>query len=188
MTTLCCTGTPALGLLWEINSHRGQKKKSSCHWSSGIHSRKKPFSGVLAMSLPLRFLRDACRLGALCAAILCTLVLSARGTEPADEGLPPPIPAPVISAKKYIVGVAPGPPFNIHDPDGSWTGISVELWQQIANELHIDFEFRETNLSGNFDGLAQGWLDIAVGPLTTTKHPNKTLAFTTPYFPSSTPF
>jgi polar amino acid transport system substrate-binding protein len=130
-------------------------------------------------------LRDAYGLGALCAGILCTLLLSARGTEPADEGLPPPLPAPSISPKKYIVGVAPGPPFNIHDPDGSWTGISIELWQQIANELHIDFEFRETNLSGNFDGLAQGWLDIAVGPLTITERREEICDFTHAYFSSS---
>jgi polar amino acid transport system substrate-binding protein len=137
------------------------------------------------MSLLLRFLRDACGLGAFCAVILGALVLSVRGTEPADEGLPPPIPAPTISAKKYIVGVAPGPPFNIRDPDGSWTGISVELWRQIANELHIDFEFRETNLSGNFDGLAQGWLDIAVGPLTITERREEICDFTHAYFSSS---
>lgn len=137
------------------------------------------------MSSPLWFFRDAWGLGAQCAAILCSLVLSARGTQAADEGLPPPIPAPAISIKKYIVGVAPGPPFNIHGPDGLWTGISIELWRQIANELHIDFEFRETNLNGNFDGLAQGWLDIAVGPLTITERREEICDFTHAYFSSS---
>jgi polar amino acid transport system substrate-binding protein len=123
--------------------------------------------------------------GAHCAAVLCTLVLSVRGTEPADQGLPPPIPAPVIPKKKYIVGVAPGPPFNILDPDGTWTGISVELWREIANDLSIDFEFRETNLSGNFDGLAQGWLDISVGPLTITERREEVCDFTHAFFSSS---
>jgi polar amino acid transport system substrate-binding protein len=123
--------------------------------------------------------------GAHCAAaILCALALSARGLEPGDQGLPPPIPAPAIPKQKYIVGVAPGPPFNIHDPDGTWTGISVELWREIANELGIDFEFRETNLSGNFDGLAEGWLDIAVGPLTITQRREEICDFTHAYFSS----
>ena len=123
--------------------------------------------------------------GAHCAAaILCALALSARGLEPSDQGLPPPIPAPPIPKQKYIVGVAPGPPFNIHDPDGTWTGISVELWREIANELGIDFEFRETNLSGNFDGLAEGWLDIAVGPLTITQRREEICDFTHAYFSS----
>ena len=101
-----------------------------------------------------------------------------RGIESADQALPAPFPAPVIPKKKYIVGIAPGPPFNIHDPDGTWTGISVELWREIANELGIDFEFRETNLNGNFDGLAQGWLDVAIGPLTITERREEICDFT----------
>ena len=116
-------------------------------------------------------------LAAHCGAILCALALSARGVQPADKNLPSPIPAPVVPKQKYIVGIAPGPPFNIHDPDGTWTGISVELWREIADELGIDFEFRETNLSGNFDGLAQGWLDFAVGPLTITERSRGGLRF-----------
>jgi polar amino acid transport system substrate-binding protein len=123
--------------------------------------------------------------GAHCAAaILCALALSARGLEPVDQTLPHPLPAPVIPKQKYIVGVAPGPPFNIHDADGTWTGISVELWREIANELGMDFEFRETNLSGNFDGLAEGWLDIAVGPLTVTQRREEICDFTHAYFSS----
>ena len=123
-------------------------------------------------------------LGARCAAVLCSFALSAAGIEPGDESLPPPIPAPVIPKQKYFVGVAPGPPFNIHDPNGTWTGISVELWREIADELHIDFEFRETNLSGNFDGLAQGWLDLAIGPLTITERREEVCDFTHAYFSS----
>jgi polar amino acid transport system substrate-binding protein len=123
-------------------------------------------------------------LAARCGAILCALALSARGVQPADKDLPPSIPAPVLPKQKYIVGVAPGPPFNIHQPDGSWTGISVELWREIANELGISFEFHETNLSGSFDGLTQGWLDFAVGPLTITEAREEVCDFTHAYFSS----
>jgi polar amino acid transport system substrate-binding protein len=127
-------------------------------------------------------LRDRC---GLVSAILCALALSVRGIEPAEQNLPPPIPAPVVAKQKYIVGIAPGPPFNIHDPDGTWTGISVELWREIANQLQIEFEFRVTNLSGSFDGLAQGWLDVAVGPLTITERREEICDFTHAYFSSS---
>jgi polar amino acid transport system substrate-binding protein len=124
-------------------------------------------------------------LAARCGAILCVLALSARGVQPADKNLPPPIPVPVVPKQKYIVGVAEGPPFNIRHPDGSWTGISVELWREIADELGLNFEFRETNLSGSFDGLAQGWLDFAVGPLTITEAREEVCDFTHAYFSSS---
>ena len=123
--------------------------------------------------------------GALCAALLCSLALFLKGAEPQEERLPPSLPAAPIPKQRLIVGVAVGPPFNMKKADGSWTGISVELWRQIAKELGVDFEFRETNLEGNFAGLAQGWLDVAVGPLTITEEREEVCDFTHAYFASS---
>ena len=123
--------------------------------------------------------------GARYAAVLCSLALAAGGLAAADERLSPALPTPVVTKQKFIVGIASGPPFNIRDPDGTWTGISVELWREIADELRIDFEFRETNLSGNFDGLAQGWLDLAIGPLTITERREEVCDFTHSYFSST---
>jgi polar amino acid transport system substrate-binding protein len=120
-----------------------------------------------------------------CAAVLCFLVLSVSGAEPLAENLPQPIPTAPIPKQKLIVGVAVGPPFNIQNPDGSWTGISVELWRQIAKELGLDFEFHDTNLVGNFAGLAEGWLDVSVGPLTITERREEICDFTHSYFTSS---
>ena len=110
--------------------------------------------------------------------VLCFLVLSVSGAEPPAENLPAPLPIPAIPKQKLVVGVAVGPPFNIQNADGSWTGISVELWRQIAKELGVDFEFRETNLAGNFAGLAEGWLDVSVGPLTSTERRVEVCDFT----------
>ena len=119
-----------------------------------------------------------------CAVVLCFLVLSVSEAEPPAENLPPALPTAAIPKQKLIVGVAVGPPFNIQNADGSWTGISVELWRQIAKELGIDFEFRETNLAGNFAGLAEGWLDVSVGPLTITERREEVCDFTHAYFVS----
>lgn len=137
------------------------------------------------MSRSFRPLREYCGLAAHCTAILCALALSVTASEPLDQSLPSPIPAPGATKQKIVVGVAPGPPFNIHDRDGTWSGISIQLWREIADDLKIDFEFRETNLSGNFDGLAQGWLDVAVGPLTITERREEVCDFTHAYFASS---
>jgi polar amino acid transport system substrate-binding protein len=118
------------------------------------------------------------------AAVLCLLVLSMSGAERLDENLPPQLPTAPIPKQNLIVGVAVGPPFNIQNADGSWTGISVELWRQIAKQLGVDFEFRETNLTGNFAGLAEGWLDVSVGPLTITERREEVCDFTQAYFVS----
>jgi polar amino acid transport system substrate-binding protein len=120
----------------------------------------------------------------LCVAFLCSLALSARAAEAPEENLPPGVPTAPIAKQKIIVGVAVSPPFNIRNADGSWTGISVELWQEIAKALNIDFEFRETNLVGNFAGLAQGWLDVSVGPLSITERREEVCDFTHAYYAS----
>jgi polar amino acid transport system substrate-binding protein len=118
------------------------------------------------------------------AAVLGLLVLSASGAERLDENLAPPLPTAPIPKQKLIVGVAVGPPFDIQNADGSWTGISVELWRLIAKQLGLDFEFRETNLTGNFAGLTEGWLDVSVGPLTITQRREEVCDFTHAYFVS----
>jgi polar amino acid transport system substrate-binding protein len=137
------------------------------------------------MSLSLRLLRTSCMLSALSAVIVSAFALSVKAIDPADQDLPAPIPTPAIPNKKYVVGIAPGPPFNILDRAGNWTGISVELWREIAEELGLNFEFRETNLIGNFDGLNQGWLDVAIGPLTITERREEICDFTHSYFYSN---
>jgi polar amino acid transport system substrate-binding protein len=119
-----------------------------------------------------------------CAAVLCFLVLSAGGVESPDEKLPAELPTTPIPKQKLIVGVAVSPPFNIRNADDSWTGISIELWREIAKELGIDFEFRETNITGIFAGLAQGWLDVSVGPLSITERLEEVCDFTHAYFAS----
>jgi polar amino acid transport system substrate-binding protein len=123
--------------------------------------------------------------GAFSALALCVIALSSNGAEPPDEKLPTPFATAPIPNRKLIVGVAPGPPFNIHNADGTWSGISIDLWQQIAKELKIDFEFRETDLTGNFVGLAEGWIDVAVGPLTITSRREEICDFTGAYYSSS---
>jgi polar amino acid transport system substrate-binding protein len=124
-------------------------------------------------------------LPAICFSVLCSLTLSLKGAGSPEENLATPLPNAAIPKQKLIVGVAVGPPFNIKNADGSWTGISVELWRQIAKELGIDFEFQETNLFGNFSGLTQGWLDVAVGPLTITEQREEICDFTHSYFVSN---
>jgi hypothetical protein len=45
-----------------------------------------------------------------------------------------------------IVGTKEAPPFAMKGADGKWTGISIELWQDLAAQLKLDYRFREMNL------------------------------------------
>jgi polar amino acid transport system substrate-binding protein len=122
---------------------------------------------------------------AVCSSVLCALAMLTHAAEPPVETLPSPLANPPLAKKKLIVGLAEGPPFDIRQPDGSWTGISVELWRSIAKELNLDYEFRETTLSGTFSGLVEGWLDVSVDPLTITAQREEVCDFTHAYFSTS---
>jgi ABC-type amino acid transport substrate-binding protein len=50
--------------------------------------------------------------------------------------------SPTPTWHKLTVGVYRAAPFNIRQADGSWTGISVDLWREIAADLKVDFEWR----------------------------------------------
>jgi polar amino acid transport system substrate-binding protein len=84
------------------------------------------------------------------------------------------------------VGLTHSPPFCIRGENGSWSGISVELWQQIASDLGIDTEFRESTVTGLFDDLAPGRpLDVSIGALTITAEREDRVDFTQPFFLSA---
>ena len=77
--------------------------------------------------------------------------------------------------RTLIVGTKEAPPFAMKDSTGSWTGISIQLWRQLAAELNLDFEFRELDLKGLLDGVKGGSLDAAVAALTITPEREKLL-------------
>lgn len=54
----------------------------------------------------------------------------------------------VVFRQKYVIGIKEAPPFAIKNPDGSWTGISVNLWESISAKLKISFRWEERDLQG----------------------------------------
>jgi polar amino acid transport system substrate-binding protein len=83
---------------------------------------------------------------------------------------------------KLIVGIYSAPPFNIRQADGSWTGISVDLWKEIASDLKTDFEFEEIGVADRFQALMNGWIDVCIGPITITAEREEMIDFTHRFF------
>jgi len=81
-----------------------------------------------------------------------------------------------------IVGTKKAPPFSMKTPDGQWTGLSIDLWRQIAAELKLQFEFRELALEQLLDGVTDGSLDAAVAAFTITPEREKKLDFTHTFY------
>ena len=81
-----------------------------------------------------------------------------------------------------VVGTKPSPPFAMKAADGSWTGISIELWKQLATSLGVTYEIREYDLPGLLAAVEHHDIDIAVASLTVTAEREQTLDFTHPIY------
>jgi ABC-type amino acid transport substrate-binding protein len=82
---------------------------------------------------------------------------------------------------RLVVGIKEAPPFVIREPDG-WSGIAIELWHEVAEELDVGYELREMDLSGLLRAVERGEVDVAVGALTVTAERESRVDFTHPYF------
>lgn len=80
------------------------------------------------------------------------------------------------------VAVKPAPPFAIQQSDGSWTGISVELWEQIAEKMGRETRWIAVpDVQTQIDMLAASRADVAVGALTVTSEREQRIDFSHPF-------
>ena len=78
------------------------------------------------------------------------------------------------------VGTMHSPPFSMKNDDGTWSGISIELWQAIAKESNLTYEFEEHTLQDLITGVSHNTLDAAVAAITVTDVRETTMDFTHP--------
>jgi len=88
----------------------------------------------------------------------------------------------VLSAETLIVGTKSAPPFAFKNSAGVWQGISIDLWRDIARELHVDYRFREYNLKDLVQAVETGRVDVAVAALSITPDREKLFDFTHAYY------
>jgi polar amino acid transport system substrate-binding protein len=91
---------------------------------------------------------------------------------------------PSSSPTKLVVGTMRVPPFVLRSDDGQWSGLSVDLWKQIAAELKLDFEFREYDydLAGLLDAVERRQIDAAVAAIPVTLEGEARFDYSHPYF------
>lgn len=85
-------------------------------------------------------------------------------------------------AKLLRVGISEVPPFVIQEPDGSWRGISVDLWQSVAAQAGYRFELQPMPFKALLPSLEAGQLDVVVGALTMTAEREARFDFTHPFY------
>ena len=87
------------------------------------------------------------------------------------------------SQRELVVGTKEAAPFAMKAADGTWQGISIDLWRRVADELHLHYRFaEEPNVQGLIDGVAAGKFDMAVAALTVTAGRARMLDFTQPFY------
>jgi ABC-type amino acid transport substrate-binding protein len=87
--------------------------------------------------------------------------------------------------KVLRIGIHEKPPYATKGNAGEWTGIAVELWNSIAVQTGIRFEFVETPYQDILTNVSSGKLDAAVGEIEVTTEAEKMVDFTQPYLMSS---
>ena len=106
-------------------------------------------------------------------AFLCTSILVPAGALAQDS-----------APAKLIVGTKEAAPFSFKGEDGTWQGMSIDLWRSIASELELEFEFQEASLKELVTGLTDGRFDASVAALTVTPAREKIVDFSHAFHPS----
>ncbi|TVP58945.1 MAG: ABC transporter substrate-binding protein [Gemmatimonadales bacterium] len=122
-------------------------------------------------------MRRGRRAGFMAIVLIAGLVAGASVFSPLSvEGLQAPAEEPVT------VGVRVVAPFVILQEDGSYSGLTVELWEHLADELGLETHFEERELDALFTGLEDGSLFASASALTITSEREERVDFSHPFF------
>jgi polar amino acid transport system substrate-binding protein len=93
---------------------------------------------------------------------------------------PPDVPE-ELRGRTLRVGTRHVPPFAIRGEDGTWSGVSIELWKRVAGDLGLKYELVPLGLQEALDGIREGKLDAAAAAYTITGEREETLDFSTAF-------
>ena len=82
---------------------------------------------------------------------------------------------------ELVIATKEAAPFAMKAPDGTWKGISIDLWQRIAEQAKLRYRFVEDpTVQGLLEGTASRRYDAAVAALTITAERERILDFSQP--------
>jgi ABC-type amino acid transport substrate-binding protein len=93
-----------------------------------------------------------------------------------------PASATAVGETRVTVAVREVPPFAMRDEAGNWVGLSVDLWQDVADLQNIEFEWREAGLGETIEGLRTGAVDVAIAAISVTGEREAFIDFSHPYY------
>ena len=78
-----------------------------------------------------------------------------------------------------IVGVKVAPPFVIDD-HGHYSGLAIDLWQEVAADHGWKYVYKPYNLEGLLDAVSHDKVDVGLGAITATAEREKIMDFAHP--------
>lgn len=85
---------------------------------------------------------------------------------------------------RLVVGVSPVAPFAMQDSNGNWTGLTIELWEDIAEEMGVEYQYIQLPLAENIQSVHTKTTDVALGAISITESREQLVDFTHTYFTS----
>ncbi|MFO7846264.1 MAG: transporter substrate-binding domain-containing protein [Balneolaceae bacterium] len=85
-------------------------------------------------------------------------------------------------ANEEVVGIRVAPPFVIDEGDGSYSGLTIALWEHIAEENGVNYRYEERTLQGLLDGVQNEGYYASAAALTITSVREQVVDFTHPFF------
>ena len=111
-------------------------------------------------------------------ALLLALAGATRAAEPAALA-----PAPGAEPGQPLrVAISEAPPFTMREAGGSWRGISVDLWSDIAKARGWRYQLVPMAFKETLPSLESGRVDVVIGALTMTAEREAKFDFTHPFY------
>lgn len=83
---------------------------------------------------------------------------------------------------KLTIATKQAPPFAMLDADGQWYGLSITLFDTLATELGIEYQWQEATLADMIDGVEDGRFDASISAITITHERERRVDFSHPFY------
>ncbi len=91
----------------------------------------------------------------------------------------------VLYAKTIEVGTIERPPFATKKANGEWSGMSIDIWKEIADRNSLKYSFVEfTNFKEMIDSVKSKKLDTAIANISITSEREKDMDYSQPIYDS----
>lgn len=84
--------------------------------------------------------------------------------------------------RSLLVATIIAPPFSMKSDEGTWYGISIDLWKIMAQRLGFEYSFKEYDLHGLLKAVENRDVDMGIAAISMTSEREKLMDFSHSYY------